>query len=531
MSPSLQFNNNNSNTLGYVVHHSHLRSSPSPVLKSRNLSSSLSFNRGTMIKPAIHNNGSSVIRASSFQSKLNPNGFSLLTGPGSDNDSLHSSTSSLECSSGVGGCLTLSKPGMYPSISPQEEYHLPPFPKQMTEKNENFQNKLQPTKFSYGNVSHSEKHQGSGILGISQSPGINHCSMFSLDLQIRDGEGGMANMNRGRGENQLSHSLEHSDTNWNGHHVNATAYGEEGYYGTRNHHQQKVTQMLKVPQRKVKEMPRLNKFPLDLDSLVNNTSEIKVQGRSMSPHHPNSPPMSSDDLYHPNPPSTSVSSSASLSSLEGSPDMLLLSFQHSYLSVLPRSLTPLQDPIKGAPASFPFALSTDQGPQKEISSGYQEVSFVSNQSQSCGLQGDNLSLRDVEGKTRDSVGSILQRIASFSLHATPDIIPVGIQYKPFQSDAGLSSPPDIKPRWKQEIKKQKGMFCTVHFYLYPVLITQNDLKHSHTYMSELTHRHYRMLFLSRSSKVKSQWSWSCCWWNKYLPSSPLRFFGIFFSPL
>lgn len=417
-----------------------------------------------MIKPAVHNNGSSVIRASSFQSKLNPNGFSQLTGPGSDNDSLHSSTSSLECSSGVGGCLTLSKPGLYPSISPQEEYRLPQFPKQMTEKNEIFENKLQPTKFSsYGNVSHSEKHQGSGILGISQSPGINHCSMLGLDFQIHDGEGGMANMNRGRGENQMSHSLGHSDTNWNGHHVNATAYGEEGYCGTRNHQQQKVTHMLKVPQRKVKEMPRLNKFPLDLDSLVNNTSEIKVQRRSTSPHHPNSPPMSSADLYHPNPPSTSVSSSASLSSLEGSPDMLPLSFQHSYLSVFPHCLTPLQDSIKGAPASSPFALSTDQGPQTEISSGYQEVSFVSNQSRSCGLQGDNLSLRDVEGETRDSVGSILQRIASFSLHSKPDINPVRIQYKPVQSNAGLSCPPDIKPRWKQEVKKQKGMFCLFVF--------------------------------------------------------------------
>lgn len=465
MSPSLQFNNNNSNTLGYAVHHSHISSNPSPVLKSHNLSSSLSFNRGTMMKPAVHNNGSSVIRASSFQSKLNPNGFSLLTGPGSDSDSLHSSTSSLECSSAVGGCFTLSKPGMYHSLSPQEEYHLSQFPQQTPEKYENFENKLQPTKSSsYGNA--PEKHRGSGILGISQPPGINHCSMLSLDFQIHDGEGGMANMNRGRGENQMFPRLGHRDANWNGRHVNATAYGEEGNCGTRNHHHQQ--KMLKVPPRKVKETPRLNKFPLDLDILVNNTSEIKVQGRSMSPHHPNSPPMSSVDLYYPNPPSTSVSSSASLSSLESSPGMLPLSFQHSYLSVFPRSLTPLEGTIKGAPACSPFALSTDQGPQTEISSGYQEVSFVSNQSRSCGLQGN------VEGETRDSVGSILQRIASFSLHATPNIIPVGIQYKQVQTDAGLSSPPDIKPRWKQEVKKQKGMFCTVHFDLYPVLITPNN---------------------------------------------------------
>ncbi|XP_034567688.1 uncharacterized protein LOC117832600 [Notolabrus celidotus] len=101
LSPSLAFTGNNS--LGSTSHHSNisLGSKPSQGLKSHTIGS-LSFNRGTTIKPAIHNNGSSVTRAASFQSRLNPSGCSMFSGPGSDNDSLHSSTSSLEYTGGVG---------------------------------------------------------------------------------------------------------------------------------------------------------------------------------------------------------------------------------------------------------------------------------------------------------------------------------------------------------------------------------------------------------------------------------------------
>lgn len=464
MPPSLAYNNNNNNSLVSAAHHSHISSNPSPILKPRNLSSSLSFNRATMIKPAIHNNGSSVIRASSFQSRLNPNGLMTWPGNNDNNDSLHSSTSSLEYSGSVGGCLSPSKPGLFPRIFPEEEHHLPQFPQLPPEKNENFENKLQPKKFSsFGNVSHSEKDQDSGIrLGVSHPSGINHCSITSLDLQIPDEEGGLANMHRGRGGDQMSPNIRHNNANWNGRHVNATAYGEESYCGTRNHQQQKVTQILKASHLKVRETPRLNKFPLDLDSLVNSTSANKVQGQSMSPHHPRPLPMSTvDHLYHPNPPSTTVSSSASLSSLESSSDT---SFQHSYLSVFPCSLTPSQDTIKGPPACSP--ISTEQGPQTKISLGYQGVPSVSNQSGSYSLQGNksNLSLRDVESEASDSVGSILQRIASFSQHATPDIIQAGIQYKLMQSNAGLASPSE--PVWKQEVKKQKGMFFLQSILIY-----------------------------------------------------------------
>ncbi|KAM3917246.1 septin-12 [Leptodactylus fuscus] len=70
--------------------------SQSPVLKSR-ITSSLSFNRGTMqMAKANGTAGQGLTRVSSFQTRLHPSGFSS-SGQGSDSESLHSSTSSLEC--------------------------------------------------------------------------------------------------------------------------------------------------------------------------------------------------------------------------------------------------------------------------------------------------------------------------------------------------------------------------------------------------------------------------------------------------
>ncbi|XP_071975877.1 septin-12 isoform X1 [Engystomops pustulosus] len=70
--------------------------SQSPVLKSR-ITSSLSFNRGTMQMAKINGTASQgLTRVSSFQTRLHPSGFSS-SGQGSDSESLHSSTSSLEC--------------------------------------------------------------------------------------------------------------------------------------------------------------------------------------------------------------------------------------------------------------------------------------------------------------------------------------------------------------------------------------------------------------------------------------------------
>ncbi|XP_053326930.1 septin-12 [Spea bombifrons] len=68
----------------------------SPVLKTR-ITSSLSFNRGTMQMAKTNGNSNQgLTRVSSFQTRLNPTGFSS-SATGSDSESLHSSTSSLEC--------------------------------------------------------------------------------------------------------------------------------------------------------------------------------------------------------------------------------------------------------------------------------------------------------------------------------------------------------------------------------------------------------------------------------------------------
>ncbi|KAF0032198.1 hypothetical protein F2P81_014488 [Scophthalmus maximus] len=270
-SPSLAFNNNNNN-LGSSAHHSciSLGSSPSPVLKSRTVVSSLSFNRGTMNKQTIHHNGSSVTRASSFQSRLNPNSYSMLSGPSSDNDSLHSSTSSLEYSGGGGGALPLSKLGSYPNPPSQVEYHRtqPKLPQQHLGGDANLIINHRLKKFSsHGSVFPTEMDKGPGMmLGVPQPLGVNHGSMPSLDLQIRDGGGGIVGMQRGGG--RVSPGLRYANVTWNGHLHNDTSFGVEGNCGSKNPCQQQSPTVPKAPQPKVKEIPRLNKFPLDLDNLI-----------------------------------------------------------------------------------------------------------------------------------------------------------------------------------------------------------------------------------------------------------------------
>ncbi|KAG8006640.1 Septin-9, partial [Nibea albiflora] len=429
-SPTLAFNNNN-NSLGATTHHSRISQSPnpSPVLKSRNVVSSLSFNRGTMNKPAFHNNGSSVTRAASFQSRLNPNGYSVLTGPGSDNDSLHSSTSSLEYSGG--GALTL---GSYSSPSPQGEYHRtqPQFPQQHPEGGANLGRNPNLKKFSsHGSVFHSEMDQGPGMmLGVPEPRGVNHGSMPSLDLQIRDGGGGMVSMQRGGGSMSPGLRYANANANWNGRLHNATSFGDGGYCGSKNHCQQQGSQILKAPHPKAKETPRLNKFPLDLDSLVSSssaTSPFKAQGRSMSPNPPKPPPRSTGEFqHHTNPPSTSASPSASLSSLDSYSDTPPLSLHHPFLPFSPCSPTSSQGSIPVPEMSYsPVPLSTAQSSQMEISPVSQIVEAVSNlpsprnPSRPRAIQ----SLEDGVGEARDSVGSILQRIASFTRHDTiPSVV-------------------------------------------------------------------------------------------------------------
>ncbi|XP_070703670.1 uncharacterized protein septin12 isoform X1 [Pempheris klunzingeri] len=472
-SPSLAFNNNNS--LGSTAHHSRisLNSNPSPVLKSRTVVSSLSFNRGTMNKPAVHNNGSSVTRAASFQSRLNPNGYSILSSPGSDNDSLHSSTSSLEYSERGGGALSLTKLGPYSSPPPQGKYQRthPQLPQQHLEGGTNLGSNPNLKKFSsHRSVFHSEMDQGPGMmLGSPEPRGVSHGSMPSLDLQIRDGGGGLGNMERGGGGGggRMSPGLRYAsaNTSWNGRLHNASSFGEEGFSSPKNHCQQQGPQILKTPQPKAKEILRLNKFPLDLDSLVSSTSTsstIKAEVGSMSPNPPKPPPRSTGGLqHHTSPPSTSASPSASLSSLESSSDTPPLSLHHPLLPFPPCSPVPTQGsvPVPEMRCS-PMSLSPPQSPQLEILSGPQVVQVVPNlpSPNSSPCPSNPRVIQSVEGgigEARDSVGSILQRIASFSQHVVTGTTPVIQSNGGSSSTFGCSAETTPMPTWKQGKKKQE----------------------------------------------------------------------------
>ncbi|KAK2885197.1 uncharacterized protein [Channa argus] len=451
-SPSSAFSNNN--ILGPAAHCKSLSSRPGPVFKSRTVVSSLSFNRGTVNKPVIHNNGSSVTRAASFQSSLNPNGYSLLSGPGSDNDSLHSSTSSLEYSGGFGGASNLSKLGSYHSPPSQEEYYRiqPKIPQQHQEGGGNLRSINNLKKFSsHGSVFHSElDHRPGRMLGVTEHQGVNHSSMPSLDLQICDGGAGMMGMQRSGGRMSPGLRYANADTNRNGHCHNAPSF-EEGYSGPENHCQQQMPQVIKAPQHKTRDITRLNKFPLDLDSLVSSCSAIsptKLQGRSMSHNPPKPPPRSAGGLQHPNsPPSTSASPSASLSSLDSSSDIPPLSLHHTFLPFSPHSPTPSQGSIPVPEmGGSPVSLYQGQSPQLGFLPKPQVVHIPQTSPYSPSSPITIHSLIDGADHASDSVGSILQRIASFSQSAVTDTSqeavthPTRVQSKgQFSSAVGCSS--------------------------------------------------------------------------------------------
>ncbi|XP_062999065.1 septin-12 isoform X2 [Elgaria multicarinata webbii] len=144
-----------------------LSSSPSPahspVLKTR-IGSSLSFNRGTAHLPRA--NGTNLTRVSSFQTRLNPNGFSSSLGPGSDNESLHSSSSSLECPTPIKDAPNAARHSETPGIGASQ---LPsPVLKKFS---------------SHGNVFHAEMDRP--IRQVSKAT-ANHSSLPSLDLHIAE---------------------------------------------------------------------------------------------------------------------------------------------------------------------------------------------------------------------------------------------------------------------------------------------------------------------------------------------------------
>ncbi|KAM6905412.1 uncharacterized protein FYW49_015443 [Xenentodon cancila] len=177
------------NSVGSTPHSAiHLSSSPSRALKTRTLSSSLSFSRVTENKPVIHNKGSSVVRAVSFQSRLNsgsPNFCSSPSGPGSDNDSLRSSTSSLEYSGGRGYTMPVKTVASYHSPPPLREYHGGQLQHQ-----QHLKANMKKCS-SHISVCKSEIKQEQGMMhGIGEPQEMNHGFMSIMDFQTANEEVG-----------------------------------------------------------------------------------------------------------------------------------------------------------------------------------------------------------------------------------------------------------------------------------------------------------------------------------------------------
>ncbi|KAM4531089.1 uncharacterized protein septin12 [Odontesthes bonariensis] len=448
--PSFAFNNNSKGSEA----HSRIRlsSNPSPMLKTRTVGSSLSFNRGTMNKPVIHNNGSSVTRAASFQSRLNPNICSPLSGPGSDNDSLHSSTSSLEYSGGGGYTLPVNKLASYHSPPPHREYHGSHLQHPQRHLEANIK------KFSQlGSVLKSEMNQGQGMMLAMREPQeMNHGSVSVIDFQIPNEGIGTIGIQRGGGEGRISPGMKYVDANanWNGLLHNVSSFGESG---SRKVCQQQGTRILKTPPAKAKETPRLNKFPLDLDSLVSSistTSPTKAEAGSMSPNARKLQPQSSSSLqHHISPTSTAASPSASLSSLDSSSDTPFRPFNYPLSPLSPSS----QFPSKGS-ISVPKMSCSPESLQLDILSGPQIVQVPNLHSTSSSSSTSNPkaigSLEDGKCDARDSVDLILQRIASFSW---PDPTPAHVAQtqKPIERSGAFGCPTETMPMAARKEGKKK----------------------------------------------------------------------------
>ncbi|CAG5898400.1 unnamed protein product [Menidia menidia] len=457
--PSFAFNNNNS--MGSVPHSRiRLSSNPSPNIKTRTVGSSLSFNRGTMNKPVIHNNGSSVTRAASFQSRLNPTICSPLSGPGSDNDSLHSSTSSLEYSSGVGYTLPLNKL-TYHSPPSQREYRGSQVQQPQRYHEANIK------KFSpLGNILKSI-NQGQGtMMGMTEPQEMNHGSTTVIDFQIpNDGTGAME-MQRGGGEGRLSPGMKYVDANanWNGMLHNVSYFGESG---SKTASPQQGTHILKSPPAKAKGTPRLNKFPLDLDSLVNSistTSPTKAEGDYLSGDAPRRPPQSSSNpQHHISPTSTAASSSASLSSLDSSSETPFRPYNYTHSPPSSSSPFPSQGTISSPKMSCsPVPLSPTGSRHLGISSGSPVVQMAPNPHSPSSLSSTSSPrvTRPLEGgkyEAKDSVDLILQRIASFSRPDATSAHGAQIQ-KPTQRNGSFGCPTETMPKntWKEGKKNGYG---------------------------------------------------------------------------
>ncbi|XP_013880329.1 uncharacterized protein LOC106529447 [Austrofundulus limnaeus] len=427
--PSFAFNNNSIRSEAHP--HIGVTSNPIPAFKSRAVGSSLSFNRGTMNRPVIHNNGSSVTRAASFQCKLNPKICSQLSGPGSDNDSLHSSTSSLEYSGGGGYLFPTNKLVSYHSPLHQREYQGSHFQHPQVVSNIK-------TLFSRESGFKSEMNPEQGmVLNIKEPQEVNQGSLSNLDYQIPiEGEGLQ------RGGNKFSPGIKFIDANINWKSLqNVSSFGEGGI---KKVHQQ-GSQDVKTLKPRAKEIQRLNKFPLDLDSLVISTSPKKVEAASTSPDTTKVSSHILGGLQHIHSAPSTASTSASLSSLDSSSDTPCHSFNTTFLPLSPCSPVPPHSSIPVPEISSSVPLSPSDNFQLNILSE-SEIVYVVPNLHSPSSSSNNYSSRPIESvedgrhDASDTVDLILQRIASFSWPATTDT-QTSVAQSPtvIQSNGGSSS--------------------------------------------------------------------------------------------
>lgn len=410
-------------------------SNSSLVPKSHPLIDSLSFNRGSANKPSIHNHNASVIRAASFQGRSNPNTYSTAIEQGSDNDSLYSSSSSLDYTAGWGS-ITLTKPGLHSNYLTQKGYNrtMPPkFPQQLNKDTD-----PKPRKSSsHGTVFHSEI---SNVLPRANNTGF----IPSLDLQCQGGV--MVDVQCGRDD-----KCTNSNVSLNGKIHNAGFLGEEIYTSSKNYNQQESV-TIKRPLSRTKETPtrRLNKFPLDLDRLVSSppsiTPSTEAQREPLKPQHPKLLWSYSDSQNQITPPSTSVSPSASLSSLDSSSDTpppLALHYPFLPFAALSSSSPSLQLDVPPKICHYPLAMFADQtSPEQQISTRLQDV--VPSRLQHTQSHEPSQSMEDSNVKN----SLVTQSTASSE----------SVTNKATSTACTLGTTPLIKSttNWKEEMKKQIG---------------------------------------------------------------------------
>uniref|UniRef100_A0A3Q2CCU7 Septin-type G domain-containing protein n=1 Tax=Cyprinodon variegatus TaxID=28743 RepID=A0A3Q2CCU7_CYPVA len=422
---------------------------PSPLLKSRAVGSSLSFNRGTMNRPVVPNNSSSVTRAASFQSRLNPNFCSTSSGPGSDNDSLYSSTSSLEYSSGGGYTLPANRLTSYNSPPPQRDFYGSKlnWPQQRGANMEKFS--------SLGGVFKPEVDQDSELTLHVTEPHVSDRGTVSiLDFQLT--EELTLGMAKDGAEGRMSPGMKYVDANanWNG---RPSGYSSEES-GSKEVYQQRLWGT-KSPPTKAKETRRLNKFPLDLDSLVSSispTSPTKPQAGLMSPKTSNCSQQSSSELqnYNLSPPSTATSPSASLHSLDSSSETSGRLYNHPRSPISPSSPVPSHHPITAAERSCsPESLhQMDHYSKSQVGHMVLNLHLGSSSTSGSRVVGP---LADGECDGNDSVDLILQRIASFSVPGMTDIN-TGPAVQTPKPSAGSSSESDGPTETRSTTRRLEG---------------------------------------------------------------------------